>query len=181
MLPSQSATGFAWFHNKFVVWLYPMESEANDANANPGTSNGGQLPHVRFVGQRRPRPTPVRDISRRHLGLRREVERLRRACADNGLYAVSILYPSLAVEWHDPRSEFRIESDRLVVNRMGDVRWEGRTRFAGNRMATEYTAFSTLTALAESGELTAYQTEDVKGGVEDAVLEAVEGKLGAGQ
>lgn len=51
--------------------------------------------------------------------LRREVERLRRACAENGLYAVSILYPSLAVEWHDPRSEFRIESDRLVVNRMG--------------------------------------------------------------
>ncbi|WP_454740453.1 hypothetical protein [Cupriavidus necator] len=84
--------------------------------------------------------------------LRREVERLRRACADNGLYAVSILYPSLAVEWHDPRSEFRIESDRLVVNRMGDVRWEGRTRFAGNRMATEYTTFSTLTALAESGD-----------------------------
>lgn len=48
-------------------------------------------------------------------------------------------------------------------------------------MATEYTTFSTLTALAESGDLTAYQTEDVKGGVEDAVLEAAEGKLGAGQ
>ncbi|QYY33708.1 hypothetical protein K2O51_31170 (plasmid) [Cupriavidus pinatubonensis] len=100
--------------------------------------------------------------------LRREVQRLQRACLDNGLFAASILYPRLHVEWHDPSSRFQVESARLVVDRYGDFRWEGRTRHAGNRVATIETSLLVLTQSAESGDQAIYQDSDV----EEAVLDA---------
>ncbi|WP_432263487.1 hypothetical protein [Cupriavidus sp. TMH.W2] len=101
--------------------------------------------------------------------LRREVGRLRTACLNHGLASAAsqchVAYP----DWHDPDDQHCVEGNEMVVGAYGDVRFEGALRYSGDLVGTRALAFSTLTAIAESGVEEWFETSSVEAGVRLAV------------
>lgn len=103
--------------------------------------------------------------------LRREVDRLRSICVNNGLVSVVSQCHVAHPEWHDPDEQFCVEGNEMIVDAYGNVRFDGTLLFSNEPVMTGTLAYSTLTTVAGSAVSEWFEANSIQTAVRLALAE----------